>query len=789
MSVAPKRKTVAENGDIGIDIGLVTAITNGEDLGPIVRHAFESGKPEALLHQLRTIVKKKEVEIEELCRLHYEEFILAVDELRGVLVDADELKSMLYSENFQLQEVASALLVKLDELLELYSIKKNVTEALQTLKVCMQVSNLCLTCNQHITEGRFYPALKTLGLIEKGTLQNIPVKAFRKVIEKQIPAIKLHIEKKVCSEFNDWLVQIRSMAKEIGQLAIGQAASARQREEEMRACQREAEEQSHSGGGDCVYTLDVEHIDEDSVLEFDLTPVYRTHHIHTCLGIEEKFHDYYYKNRLMQLNLDLQISSTQPFLESHQPFLAQIAGFFIVEDRVLRTAGGLLSESQVETIWDTAISNMTSVLEDQFSRMDAASHLLLIKEFVTLLGATLTRYGYRVTPLMDVLDNSRDKYHELLLNECQKQIADILAHDTFEQMVMKKEYEYKMNVLSFHIQSSDRMPVFPYVASFSSSVPDACRIVRSFIVDSVSYLSYGGRMKFFDVVKKYLDKLLIDVLNSSLLNIVHGGTFVESQAMQIAANVAVLEHACDFFLLHAAQLCGVPVRVVERAHAGLTAKTVLKVSQNVAYNALSNLVNSKLDEFMALMNNVNWTADDAPQHANDYINEVLIYLDNIVSTAQQILSLESVYKIGVGALGHISDSIVTTFLSDNVKRFTISAVMSIDNDMKMLESFADERFESTGLSELKKETSFRDCLVEARQLVNLLLSNQPENFMNPVIRQKNYGALDYKRVATICEKFKDSPDRLFGSLSNRNAKQNARKKSMDMLKKRLKDFS
>ena len=129
------------------------------------------------------------------------------------------------------------------------------------------------------------------------------------------------------------------------------------------------------------------------------SPLYRAHYIHTCLGIEEKFRDYYYKNRLMQLN------------------------------RVLRTAGGLLSESQVETIWDAAIAKMTSVLEDQFSRMDAASHLLLIKHFVSLFGATLTRYGCRVTPLIEVLDNSRDKYHELLLNECRKQIADILAND------------------------------------------------------------------------------------------------------------------------------------------------------------------------------------------------------------------------------------------------------------------------------------------------------------------------------------------------------------------------
>ena len=34
--------------------------------------------------QLRTFVRGKEVEIEELCKQHYEEFIRAVDELRSV---------------------------------------------------------------------------------------------------------------------------------------------------------------------------------------------------------------------------------------------------------------------------------------------------------------------------------------------------------------------------------------------------------------------------------------------------------------------------------------------------------------------------------------------------------------------------------------------------------------------------------------------------------------------------------------------------------------------------------
>ncbi|KAI5668149.1 hypothetical protein M9H77_18002 [Catharanthus roseus] len=790
MNAKTKRRTVAENGDTGgEDSVLATMISNGEDLGPMVRLSFETGKPDALLQQLKHVVKKKEVEIEELCKIHYEEFISAVDELRGVLVDAEELKSELASDNFRLQEVGSALLLKLEELLESYSIKKNVTAAIKMSKICVQVLELCVKCNEHISEGRFYPALKAVDLIEKSYLQHIPLKALKALIEKRIPLIKFHIEKKVCSEVNEWLVHIRSNAKDIGQTAIGYAASARQRDEDMLARQRKAEEQSCLGLGDFTYTLDVEEIDENSVLKFDLTPLYRAYHIHTCLGVQEQFREYYYKNRLLQLSSDLQISSSQPFLESHQVFLAQIAGYFIVEDRVLRTAGGLLLQDQVETMWETAVSKVTSILEEQFSHMDSASHLLLVKDYVTLLGATLRQYGYEVGAILQTLNSSREKYHELLLTECRHQIIDVLANDTCEQMVMKKESDYQANVLLFHLQTSDIMPAFPYIAPFSSMVPDCCRIVRTFIKDSINYLSYGGQMNFFDFVKKYLDKLLIDVLNEAILNTIQSGTTGVSQAMQIAANIAVLERACDYFLQHAAQQCGIPVRSVERPQGNLTAKIVLKTSRDAAYLALLSLVNTKLDEFMALTENVKWTSEDAPQHGNEYINEVLIYLDTLMSTAQQILPLDALYKIGSGALDHISNSICAAFLSDTVKRFNANAVISINFDLEALESFADERFHSTGLSEIYREGSFRGCLIEARQLINLLLSSQPENFMNPVIREKNYSSLDYKRVASICEKFKDSADGLFGSLSRGSTKQSARKKSMDMLKRRLRDFN
>ncbi|GJM84542.1 hypothetical protein PR202_ga00223 [Eleusine coracana subsp. coracana] len=296
MTAQTKKRGTVENGDGGIGVSLASFVANNEDVGPIVRHAFESGKPEALLSSLRNIVKKKEVEIEEICRIHYEEFILAVDELRRrVLVDADELKGTLDGENLLLQEVASALLLKLDELLELYSVNKNVGEALAMLKICLRVTSLCRICNRDIAQAKFHSAMKTLAVIEKDYLQNIPLKLLKKVLQKQIPMIKLYIEKRVCSEFNEWLVYIRRIAKEVGQAAISQASLSRQRK--IRKCVTDTEECS---AGMHAYALDLEHLDaldEETILEFDLAPLYRAHNIQHTLGLRE-----YYYNRIGSCN-------------------------------------------------------------------------------------------------------------------------------------------------------------------------------------------------------------------------------------------------------------------------------------------------------------------------------------------------------------------------------------------------------------------------------------------------------------------------------------------------------
>eukprot|EP00897_Mesotaenium_endlicherianum_P010332 jgi/Mesen1/9327/ME000061S08776 len=608
IGVAPEVIDKVEQAT-GVDDGTLAAvIANGEDLGPLIRSVFEAGKPEALLHQLRMFSKRKEVEIEDLCKLHYEEFIRAVDELRYVLVDADELKHGLAMQNTEMQEVGSGLLLKLEELIEAHGVRSNLGEAILRLRACKAVVDLCAKVNEALAQDSYYQALKTLDTIERDHLRRIPARGLRAYVERRIPVARNHIERCVNKEFTDWLVHIRGISKEIGKQAIGQASSARQREVELGERQRQAEEQTRSGQRAVAYMLEVEDDDEDgSLLKFDVTPVYRAHYINTLLGLQEQFQEYYFDNRKLQLNSDLQFPAGQFVPQAFNLYCTQVAGFFIVEDRVMRTAGGLVSSTQVDTLWESAIGKMRGVMEEQFARMNTAEHMLLVKG--------------DVAPLLDMLDMMRDKYHDLLLTDARRQISDTLANDKYEQMVMKKEYEYSMNVLAFHIQSTDTMPAFPYVAPFSATVPEVCRIVRSFIDASASFLANSGQMDQYDIVRKYLDRLLTGVLNEAMLRIIKTPTMQVSHAMQLAANMTVLERACSFFAEHAAKLCGIP-------------------------------------------------------------------------------------------------------------------------------------YEKGGLDKLQGSQPLKACLVEVRQLINLLLSIQPENFTSKPVREKSYYALDTSKVIVVCDKYK-----------------------------------
>ncbi|KAH1236184.1 DYRK-family kinase pom1 [Glycine max] len=80
--------------------------------------AFTSSKLETLHHHLCHFAQLKELEIEEVCKAHCQDFILAVNNLRSLLSKVDSLKSSLSDFNSRLQHVTCLLLLPLNAFVE-----------------------------------------------------------------------------------------------------------------------------------------------------------------------------------------------------------------------------------------------------------------------------------------------------------------------------------------------------------------------------------------------------------------------------------------------------------------------------------------------------------------------------------------------------------------------------------------------------------------------------------------------------------------------------------------------
>ena len=67
--------------------------------------------------------------------------------------------------------------------------------------------------------------------------------------------------------------------------------------------------------------------------------------VHDCLGKLPDFQESYQRNRRLQLNSDL--APPANFLEGYRDFIAQLTGFFIIEDCVQRRCPDLCVGAQV----------------------------------------------------------------------------------------------------------------------------------------------------------------------------------------------------------------------------------------------------------------------------------------------------------------------------------------------------------------------------------------------------------------------------------------------------------
>lgn len=127
------------------------------------------------------------------------------------------------------------------------------------------------------------------------------------------------------------------------------------------------------------------------VQEFvNFSPVYRCYHIFTVLGAGEKFQEYYRSSRAEQAKVAMRpANKSLTTMEGYRQYFDEVVGFFVVEEHIAHTAGGLLTQNDLETAWAEGVGKVLEKLRENTGVFTDAPTILRIKKLITLFAYTV----------------------------------------------------------------------------------------------------------------------------------------------------------------------------------------------------------------------------------------------------------------------------------------------------------------------------------------------------------------------------------------------------------------
>ncbi|CAJ0949319.1 unnamed protein product [Ranitomeya imitator] len=200
----------------------------------------------------------------------------------------------------------------------------------------------------------------------------------------------------------------------------------------------------------------------------------------TWKSSREVFENYYRKQRRKQARLVLQPpSNMHETLAGYRKYFHQIVGFFVVEDHILHTTGGLVNRAYVDELWDLALSKTMAALRTHSSYCSDPNLVLDLKNLIVHFADTLQGYGFPVNQLFDMLLEVRDQYGEILLKKWAAVFRSILDADNYSPIPVNDESAYKKIISQFPFQDPDNS--FPKKFPFSEFVPKIYCQIKEFI--------------------------------------------------------------------------------------------------------------------------------------------------------------------------------------------------------------------------------------------------------------------------------------------------------------------
>ncbi|KAG2383087.1 hypothetical protein C9374_004424 [Naegleria lovaniensis] len=516
----------------GDDFILASLVESGFITGSI-KTVYERGKEDSFYDSLDVFLEKQKSEIEHICSENYEEFLKSVSQLKSVRSDGKTLKKKIISLNEDVQKAGREALECGKQLVMYHNIADNIQSAVQMVDLCKHVSTLASKVYTQIQEQKYFSALKTLDNLEK-SVRTVHLFSFAQYLEKQIPIFRKKIKQNVERDFNQWLVNVKNKSQEIGRSMI-------EKQFKLMANNVNVKYNEFVASNEFNFTFPNVDIINDSVTVFDvltqhkveLTPVYTCKHIYESMDSYEQFKGYYKRNRAIQLNheithppqleLDKKSSKdTSIYPASIQEWLERIIGFFTVESVTLKTTSSLLSNIELNAMWEQSLQQIITTIDEHLAiRMNNPKEYLNMKKMVLIFSMTASeQLALHTSLLIDLLAHYRIAFSRSIEYTAIENIEKSDCKKQFTCVKQTPESVEQKNLKKFNLMNSSNLNGNTLTFPFSEIVLVTCVEIENFILDYEVYcdriVSYttsikqmkNGVCKLFECALKCLDQEL-----------------------------------------------------------------------------------------------------------------------------------------------------------------------------------------------------------------------------------------------------------------------------------------
>eukprot|EP01116_Phalansterium_solitarium_P020043 TRINITY_DN579_c0_g2_i1.p1 TRINITY_DN579_c0_g2~~TRINITY_DN579_c0_g2_i1.p1 ORF type:complete len:959 (+),score=444.50 TRINITY_DN579_c0_g2_i1:761-3637(+) len=780
---------------------LSTLVESDYQLEASIKAVFEAGKEQAVLGQLDNFIGRREKDIEEICSSHYQEFIASVDGLLQVRAETTALREAIGDINADLQDAAASALGTYQQLYHHRRMRLNMARAVELINDCQYILGLLSQMNEFVASGEYYMALKIVDQLERVHLPPLADYSFVQYLVSTMPQIKDKIVRTATNEFNGWFYKMREQSGDVGSFAIDQTSVQLRLDEQLQNANKAATlalqepaaavaavavpdakaptaaaTPSRTGvsayrrrgaadkaaaapvtpleaaGAAVAYTVasigtpirDKTTPSEYAILQenlfanrrytLDFLPLYRCLHVYKTLARYDQFQTYYRDNRRLQANIVLRPSDGMSLSDEldYQAYLHKVAGFFIVEDRIAKTADELMHKPEVAKMWTKAVVNIKAWIQEQLTYGIAPAKLIVAKDFLYAFSKTLQAFGFEVD-FQESFELMREKFSDGQVSDASAKFEKALEPEQFENMVVSDGSKLEALVFANQLNPSDSRSV-PQTLPFSRQVPYYCSLVKECIGEFHRFAK--NVLDVAEFVRKMTERTL-HTLNQLLVTAIDKCTAFRSLSVGWL-DLHWLEHAA----VHDWQ------PLIGRVSYSRKVRLVMSFDKHRRYleAAMADMVRKRIAAaFLAADATIAWTSSSARTEPRQALKELKSYLDEtfaaIYTLPAQVIEdmLRETFKT-------LSTAFVSCLLVPSMARFNSNAVRGLDADLRLFES----------LAAACKLSSAPYLLLEPRQVFDLMLADNPEDYADASIRKQRYSSLnDTGKLLRIVEQFKE----------------------------------